>query len=723
VKGIGQEGVPGLLTCLYSGDMYLIEAVVLVLGQIGDDRAIAHLVAVHENPNITETLRGLAKEAIERITGMRAEHMPPAKELFNDLGQRYYYRHPTIMRESRVTGYLLWEWSVEKNLPVWHEAPPSVYYDEMAEQACYDAITLDPDYEPPYALLASTYFQQVGVAGKLIAAAELGQDPHIDILQRNLDYLKERKAELDRRATLVTKAIGAKHLYRCLDRALRDDNDIVATQAMAMISEVGDGTLLPPKELDGSPVELPKEDNVVIGEDEVAEGTPLIRALDSSDERIRYAAANTLVDLNPLEPFLHCDRVVAVLSQALGEKAIWNALIVDADPQRQNRMKGLFPPEEFVVKCVPDPVLALGRTKEFPTPDLVLIGSNLPNLGAVKLVNDIKDDFRTINVPIYILTTADTQEDDEHTFKHLVSGLIMQREELSLTVNLIRKEFQKRWDESIKSEAETVALLAAQSLADIPVRSTVMTPMDALEILIKSTGERTDVIKLPCMQALAHLGQPEATEVLVSVFEKKENVLEVRLGAAEALAFCNPKAAYELLKESLNEEEKSVRELVAIAMGKAHIEGELLMQVLLEQRIGPPVSGTRKHEKQGIGDLFGKKEKVDEDLPTDPRGVVVGYIRALLNGKAEEWLKLRKKEYREEMADLKRRDPAGFRQAMAQTVADQAAAVKDSLVAEPVMQEEKAVVLVEKEKTRVTFDLVKEGDAWRIDGINIKHEL
>ena len=386
-------------------------------------------------------------------------------------------------------------------------------------------------------------------------------------------------------------------------------------------------------------------------------------------------------------------------------------------------MKGLFPPEEFVVKCVPDPVLALGRTKEFPTPDLVLIGSNLPNLGAVKLVNDIKDDFRTVNVPIYILTTADTQEDDEHTFKHLVHGLIMQREELSLTVNLIRKEFQKRWAESIKSEAETVALLAAQSLADIPVRSTVMTPIDALEILIKSTGERTDVIKLPCMQALAHLGQPEATEVLVSVFEKKENALEVRLGAAEAIAFCNPKVAYELLKESLNEEEKSVRELVAIAMGKAHIEGDLLMQVLLEQRIGPPVSGTRKHEKQGIGDLLGKKEKVEEDLPTDPRGVVVGYVRALLAGKSEEWLKFRKKEYREEMSDLKRRDPAGFRQAMAQTVADQAAAVKDSLVAEPVMQEEKAVVLVEKEKTRVTFDLVKEGDAWRIDGINIKHEL
>lgn len=583
LRGIGEEGVPALLAVLDSGDVELIETVVTVLGQIGDGRAIPYLAAIYDDQDATVEMKNVAELAARKILGRRMKGLSSARELLFDLAERYYYRDPSVMREARASGYILWKWSEAHDGLVWKEAPASVYYDEMAELTCYRCFKTDSGYEPPYSLLAAVYFSQLDTAREVIAAVDTVKDIDIGIIERNMEYLKERKEELDIKAALVTKSLGARHLYRCLDRALRDGNVVVATMAMRMLGEVAEGGFLPPMVSSyGVPLYLPERGNIV-----GAEGTPILRALASPDKRVKYVAAETLVAINPARPFLHGDRVVPVLAQALGEKAVWFTLIVDADSERANKLKALFPEDDFTVSVLPSPSYAKGRASQFPAPDIILISSDLPQHGAKKLVAQLKQDFRTAGIPIVILASPDTDTIDRKVFKGKVAKIITWEENLFPVMNAIKNEFLESPVESIKAGSEDVALRAAESLAAIDPRSTVLTPLDALRILINSVSDRSDRIKKPCLIALGRLGMPEATPVITSVFENTENDTEVRLLAGEALGFCNPAKAYDALKRALNDPDAGVRSWAATALGKADMGGEYLRKILHEQRIGP----------------------------------------------------------------------------------------------------------------------------------------
>lgn len=594
LRGIEEESVPALLACLDSTDTELIEAVVLILGQIGDDRAIPDLALIHQDPETKVELKMLVGRALKRIMGRDAGELAPAKELFFDKAEKYYYRHHSVMKESRMIGYVLWKWSEAKNGLVWQEAPPSVYYGELAELACYGCFAIDVDYEPSYDLLAAVYFAQLDAATRVIAAADAGDDKHNDIIQRNMEYLKLRKMDLQRKACLVAKALGAVPLYRCLNRALKDGDVVVATMAMRRLAEVANGTLLPSWGDEGSPNEgsVPEGEIQDDGNIGGAEGAPILRALSSPDKRIRYVAAETLIAMNPQKPFLHRERVVPALCQALGEKAVWFVMLVDADAKRTNKFKSLFVSDEFTMLAIPSTAYARAKAMEFPAPDLILIATDLPDHGAKKLVSKLKIDFRTASIPIFVLTTPEKRVVDEKVFADNVERIIVLKEELLVTVGAAKDEFRQRSEGNIKSESEAVALRAAKSIASIDPNSTHLTPLDALDVLIKSASERSDEIKKPCIVALGRLGRPEASTALSSLFENKDNDAKVRLLAGEALGCCNPKAAYSVLKDALNEEDDSIRQWAASALGKVGLHGEELKKILLDQRIGPVLEKT-----------------------------------------------------------------------------------------------------------------------------------
>lgn len=68
--------------------------------------------------------------------------------------------------------------------------------------------------------------------------------------------------------------------------------------------------------------------------------SPLIAALNSPDPRVQFAAATTILKLNPDSPFRYSNRVVNILGRAANDPGKARILIIDADELRANLTAG-----------------------------------------------------------------------------------------------------------------------------------------------------------------------------------------------------------------------------------------------------------------------------------------------------------------------------------------------------------------------------------------------
>lgn len=60
-------------------------------------------------------------------------------------------------------------------------------------------------------------------------------------------------------------------------------------------------------------------------------------------------------------------------------------------------------------------------------PDLILLDINMPEFDGYSIFHKLKDDKRTANIPIFILTASEIIKDMEHFFKLGVQGYLLKR--------------------------------------------------------------------------------------------------------------------------------------------------------------------------------------------------------------------------------------------------------------------------------------------------------
>ncbi|MCA9116602.1 MAG: hypothetical protein KDA79_16080, partial [Planctomycetaceae bacterium] len=185
---------------------------------------------------------------------------------------------------------------------------------------------------------------------------------------------------------------GAEVIGTALDQALSNQNPLVATAAIRVLGQVATRHQL---------------------NHSTPAGAPLLAALNYPDMRVQFAAAESILQLDPVRSFRGSRRTIDILTQAVNGGGAPQSLVVDANVQRASRASG------FMAEMGYDPQIArTGRdgfelAAERGDVQLILLHANTIRWELTQTIANLRADARTAGIPIAVYGEASLQADIE----------------------------------------------------------------------------------------------------------------------------------------------------------------------------------------------------------------------------------------------------------------------------------------------------------------------
>ena len=609
IEKMGREAVLSLIEMLNSKNELMLENSALILGSIKDKRALPALKRVWDSPDTPVVAKKYIAQAIKEITGKSPEQLPKSPEYYYAIAERYLLEGPAVEDEAMMMEGVIWKYREGDTLEALNvmeqkkfDFVPAVdeysWNEYMAEENCYDAIAVQPDYEKIIPMLLCVYFAQVNEVNMLLKQAEVLKEAGV-ITTQDEEELKLREQRLQR-VTLIGRLCGKKYLYRALDIALNDNLPNVAASLIQTLKIVDDGSLIPdPDFKPGEKKKAAKKSSKKSEEEKSAmgmvkynglEGYPLSKALISKDDRVAYEAAITCAHINRETPYLNSDKVVSILAKAVGEKGAISILVVDDNLQRNNVLCNRLRNLGFLVVSARSGLEGKYLAKSPPVKDLILVASSLKDVMPERLIVNYSADFSTRYTPIMILSEKAKEEAQRKRFDDFnVASYIFPSEADPAVVEKIRQAVENNENRlTSKADKQTLSARSAQALAAIDVKHTPLQITDAIPSLIQVLeAKRIDAIRNPTLVALGNFRARGALDVILRTFRDKGNAKSIRLNCLRAVGMINPAEteALKVLRDALNEEDFDINKEAAIAIGKADLKPEQITETLVDQRI------------------------------------------------------------------------------------------------------------------------------------------
>jgi HEAT repeat protein len=606
------DAVWPLIEALNSPNALLRQNAATVLGHLRDERATAALKWALENPNEVPEVKYRAAESVLKITGARkVEELKTAKEYYYLLAEKYYYSLPSVIRTFGFD-WVLWRWDEKADALLMREVPPYALNELVAEEACIDGLTIDAEYAPLWGLLGCVHAAQLVENALALAGAE--DKKKLDLMTD--DELKKITAQVStfERSQVLANLVGRKSLYRSLDRSLDDGTALVSVCLIESLKGMIKVEELPPVGAGAAAAKATAETGKEQARPrESYPAYPVVKALTDKDKRVRYAAANVLLALNPPEKFLGVDAVLINLIDAVGEMGARVVLVVH-DLRNNDDRRAIAEIEKKLISLGCFPVVATSpregvvKAKSFPAPDLLIIQSKmgreiffdveLPNKKTIteSAWESLRDDVRTRAIPKYILCEDDADlakakeiyEDKAWYLKKPVDRMELKNQ---IDKTFASPEAQK----DTKGRAEQIAQTAAESLADLDPFNTIYSFREAVPALIKNLDpqhQRPDAIRIPCIAALGRYGDARALDVLAGTVNEKGNDKTVRIVAAKSIceiyrqtALAPSTEIYDIMKKNLVDGELGIEVNLGGAFGVSAITNKQRFELQSHRRL------------------------------------------------------------------------------------------------------------------------------------------
>lgn len=143
---------------------------------------------------------------------------------------------------------------------------------------------------------------------------------------------------------------------------------------------------------------------------------PIVAALNFPDQRVQFAAAVTVLQLDPVRSFSSAPRVVNILTRALNDNGAPSALVVHANIEKARGISGFLGEVGFDPFVAPTGKAAFRMAAERADIDLIVLDINTIRWGLSQTIGNLRADARTSHIPIVIFG-ADEQRKN-------VSGLL-----------------------------------------------------------------------------------------------------------------------------------------------------------------------------------------------------------------------------------------------------------------------------------------------------------
>ncbi|MCS6970820.1 MAG: hypothetical protein N3B15_01820 [Planctomycetota bacterium] len=605
---MGARAVLPLTAALSSDDQRQIGSVSLILGDIGDPRALPALLRVRLREGLAPVTMQAIDRAIEKIV-QRAQlpEVPTLSEAHIAEALRYFRGGPEIRDEMIAAERLLWRWDPQAEGAArlaWTRAPSYAWNELMAEDLLFAGMAVEPGEAGFLPVLTAVY---AGELADIVERSLLAQERTLapasgeDALER-LSARATALAELQQRLRMS----GAENLCRALQQALASERHDAALVLMRVLAErelVHGKPLFPAANEPLSPAKP---------------GTVLITALEHPDKLIRYQAAITLASLDP-DAFPGAEKVVPLLAEALGAWGMRVVLVVDPDPRSRNAARAALTSKGFVAITAADGFEALNRLASGPLKDAIIVAGDLktavkdhngaeldvPQQNAAGLIDMLGADPRAAGVPIFVALPEQPEQADKVRAEFVARrpaskfvGRPYDAVELRDAIDAALKDAPP--PHAQQAVAEDIALRAALALQQPDPRRTPLDLGGAVAALVETLPARSNAIRSAALRALARIAAGPAGEAarahiarITEIYQAQDAELEsdpaLRAAFVFAIGRIDPtsRAAVDILKKAMQHSDAGVRAAASGGFGAAAgVPVELYAEFQEHQRYG-----------------------------------------------------------------------------------------------------------------------------------------
>lgn len=578
---MGSRAVVPLEEALKSDDPALVSSVATILGDIGDPRAMPKLVQMVNDSDHTQEVKNVCRNSIAAIAARSSmATIPEASALYFQEAMRYFRDGDHVRDEVVANESLMWRWvedPAEGAMELQYtEAPYYAWNELMAEQLLFDGASHYADfaaYTPLLAAVLTAQKQEVELRLKL--ARERVHPPQLPAeAVAALEQRDEALAEI----LLNVRMIEPDMLYRAVSQSIVSERYDVAIKLMELLRD---------EQLADAEQTLPSREEGLMAD---KSGTVLVAALEHPEKRIRYQAAATLAHLDPAIRFFNSERVVPLLSEAVGEWGMITVLVLEEDFRHRNTARSELQNKGMLAFTANDGFQARAQLNEAPVKDAIIISGTLqPALrdehGVVidvkeqtpaGLVELFSNNPATAETPIFIAVPENKElaAKIKDAFEGKVAGFVQRPYNGTEMKGLIENALGDHTLPDLnRAQREQVSLNAAKALGAIDPVTSQFDISQAADALVGTIAERDDDIRIAALHALGLTGDASKIDRVTEVYESQAEVLvtkpEVRAAFLYAIGLLNPNtsAAVDIIADALVADQLTVREAASRAVG------------------------------------------------------------------------------------------------------------------------------------------------------------
>ncbi len=577
---MGYRAVIPLTEALKGQDEAMVSSIVTILGDIADPRPLPKLQQMVNAPATSEVLKRVLRNTIAAIAARsRMSNIADGPQLYFQEAMRYFRDGDEVRDEMIANESLMWRWfeTPDEGLQLQYVEVPQYAWNELiAEQLLFDGAEYYPEFTAYTPLLAAVLCAQkqevemrLQLARQRTVPARLPEEELAALQQRD-----EALAEILYNVRMIDPAA----LYRAVQQSIVSERYDVAVRLMELLQ---DRWLAAAEDL------LPtREEGLMAGKP----GTVLVAALEHPEKRIRYNAAATLAHLDPSLRFFNAEKVIPLLSEAVGEWGMIAVLVLEEDFRHRNAARSELQAQGLLSFAAADGFEARSRISESPIKDAIIISGTLqPGLrdphGVVidveeqtpeGMIQVLRNDPRTAQAPIFMAVpeNAELAAKIKNAFEGSVDGFVQRPYNGTEMRGLIENALgDHELPDLNRQQREQISLNAARALGAIDPVTSQYPIADAAEALAATVANRSDIIRIATLRALGQTGVVEWIDRVTETYESQAAQLVGKPELRSAFLYCiglldpNRPASVAILKDALVAAEREVREAASAAIG------------------------------------------------------------------------------------------------------------------------------------------------------------
>ncbi|MGA2030796.1 MAG: hypothetical protein ABSG68_00945 [Thermoguttaceae bacterium] len=493
---MGSAAAGPLETLLEAADPELVLQAVLVLAKLDAPQVRIFLLRPALAAKSDAKIQAAARAGLMRLGGRFPGAHEALAQLVSQAQSYFQLRQP--MREDAEGRVEWWTWDgTEKHCKAAGYAPDHASR-AMAARLARDAYEIVPDDPRMLPLYLATQLEE--------AADTRGRDQPLD--------------PKDAVAREVAR-FGARTVEDLLEYSLAGQHPAAAAGAARILAHLGTAT------------ELLRQG---------ATPSPLVAAAASPDRRVRMAALETIVALQPDFPFAGSSHVPDSLLFLANSSGRRRALVAGPSTEAAREVAGMLSPLGYQVDTATTGGQAIRLLTGSPDYELALIDPSIADPGAAQLVQDLRRDNRTAKLRIGLLARSGFFEQAERIARgdpltldfarpHTEHAFDWQMEQLTA---LAPRDFL-RYDERQQQAAQALTCLATLAVSSGKIYDIHRAQEAALATLfVPRLNQRAIAL-------LMTLGTSESQRALVDLASRFSQPLEIRKAAARAFRISTEK--------------------------------------------------------------------------------------------------------------------------------------------------------------------------------------